>query len=222
MVKQLVLADRIRALCEAAGLTQTALADEAEINATALSRLLTGDREWRPEHLLSIARVLKTSPLELVAGTTAEAILRKAWVDPETFDKSERERLILSQDLAASRAEVTILRERVVAVETVTAERDRYKGESERLRIDLDLANRTAASSGKARDQALAHIEAQRAQWDACREYSATLAQMLNNANRQLVAVRQEAARTKASAGLITGLSILGGILIAESGGRRR
>lgn len=220
-MKQTKFPDRVHEFREKLGLTQTALAEAADINPTAFSRLLAGDREWRAEHIVSLARALGTSPLDLVANTSAEVILSRGWIDPDTFSRSERERLIAVQELGALRAEVDILRDRVASADALRADATRLHAANERLRNDLGHWKTAAESAGKDRDLLQTRVDVLVPQWEECKARCADLVQMVNSAHRQLGQVRAEAERTKAGAGLVTGLGLLAAVLIADGGGGR-
>lgn len=104
-------ADRVRGLREKRGWSQTELAERADLAPAALSRILTGEREPRMEHIIALASALETSLTELVAGTTAAGTVLD-WVPRQRFEESERlrvetigERDIAKADAAARCAE---------------------------------------------------------------------------------------------------------------------
>lgn len=85
------LSIRIRQLRDEKGLTQTQLAQKAELDSAVLSRLLSGEKTPRMEHVLALANALEINPIELIFGTEHENILEK-WVSIEEFKKQAIEK----------------------------------------------------------------------------------------------------------------------------------
>ncbi len=124
-------ADRVKDLREKKAISQTDLARAAGLAPAALSRLLTGERRLKMDHVVVLARALGTTAIELTHGTTAEEITRE-WVPRSEFDgadaarsDAERELEICRADLAARSAERDSLREAISALTEKTSELER-------------------------------------------------------------------------------------------------
>lgn len=206
--KVVKLGDRVRSLLEVKQLTQVQLAENAGLNASLLSRLLAGERDWRPEHILAIATALSTTPLELVSGTDSVSILSE-WVPQSEFNKAEHERLVAVQELDLLRAQNRRQSERIAELEPVARR-------AETLKMQLDTANMLLDVAMRERNDLALQLDSVLPEWERCKVSNASLGRLLANANRQLTAVREEAARVKVGAGLATGLGVLAGVLAAD------
>ncbi|MGO8994559.1 MAG: helix-turn-helix domain-containing protein [Polyangiaceae bacterium] len=104
MTKQETLAERIQRLREAKGWSQAQLAEEADMAPAAVSRLVTGERPPRMEHLLALARALGVTLTELTIGTDAAGALRD-WISRDDYERSERNLADAENELALVKAE---------------------------------------------------------------------------------------------------------------------
>lgn len=204
------LSEKILELREQKNLSQAQLAASAEIDASLLSRLIRGDRDWRPEHIVALARVFEVSALELVAGTDATSVLSD-WVSQIDFDKAERARLLAEQEVGVLRAHVAAQNARLVPLEPLARE-------AQGLRSQLETMKMMANAALHDREGAVLELDALRRSWETMRAENVALRQSLSQAGRQLLAVQQEAARTRAGAGMVTGLSLLGAALLMGRG----
>ncbi|MBV9869178.1 MAG: ImmA/IrrE family metallo-endopeptidase [Frankiaceae bacterium] len=84
--EHLQLADRLRQAIEASGLTQHALAEAAELDPTALSKVLSGKRQISSLELARVAKVIDASVAWLLLGDEALPEYRLAAKARETVD----------------------------------------------------------------------------------------------------------------------------------------
>lgn len=115
-------------------LSQTDLAERSELAPAALSRILSGERTPRMEHLLAIASALDVTVAELTAGTDAAASLT-AWVTRETYEEAEGRRIEAEKALAA----------RSAAGHAMEAENRALKAEMGRMQANLGALHQTIA-----------------------------------------------------------------------------
>lgn len=104
MPKQETFAERIHRLREAKGWSQAQLAEESDMAPAALSRIVTGERSARMEHLLALARALGVTLTELTMGTDASSALRD-WIPREEYERCETSLRDAENELALSKAE---------------------------------------------------------------------------------------------------------------------
>jgi transcriptional regulator with XRE-family HTH domain len=208
---------RVRTLADKKALSQAELAKRSELDGSLVSKLLTDSeasrREPRIEHIISIARALGATPRELVAGTTAEAILGE-WVPRKELEAESKVRADaqahvsnLETELAASRAEIRVLK---VEVSSLTQRIGDFEVAAGRQIADLRVANEVA--------------EAKRAAALSQRDHAVQVATdgqaALATAKSHLLQAQREitAARGSASAGWITAfLGTLGGIALGAA-----
>jgi transcriptional regulator with XRE-family HTH domain len=100
--------ERIYELREQAQLTQNELAAKASMSRAGLSRILTGAREVRTQHVLQLALALRLTAAALVEGTDAEGVLGN-WIPRVQYDRSERDRIRANDALVAARTELATL-----------------------------------------------------------------------------------------------------------------
>jgi transcriptional regulator with XRE-family HTH domain len=97
-------AERVRRLREERGWSQNELAESADLAPTALSRVLSGVRELRMEHVVALAWALEITLTELVGGTTAAGLVLE-WIPRARFEDAERARVDALRELEAARAD---------------------------------------------------------------------------------------------------------------------
>lgn len=97
-------AERVQRLREERGWSQNELAESADLAPTALSRVLSGVRELRMEHVVALAWSLEVTLTELVGGTTAAGLVLE-WIPRARFEDSERARVDALRELEVVRAE---------------------------------------------------------------------------------------------------------------------
>lgn len=119
-------AERVRRLREAKKYTQNELADKAELAPAALSRILSGDRAPRMEHILALAEALAVTVSELTQGTEAAAAV-EAWVSRERYEESESRRFEAESRGAADKASLVAAAAELAAMRT----------ECQKLRADI-------------------------------------------------------------------------------------
>jgi transcriptional regulator with XRE-family HTH domain len=136
-------AERVRRLREERGWSQNELAEAADLAPAALSRVLSGERELRMEHLVALAWSLEITLTELVAGTTAAGIVIE-WIPRARFEDSEktrvgalRERDAARADAAARGAEADSL---TLAVATLNERLDARERELVESRVEAETA----------------------------------------------------------------------------------
>ena len=95
-------AERVRRLREERGWSQNELAEFADLAPAALSRVLSGARELRMEHVVALAWTLEITLTELVAGTTAAGLVLE-WIPRARFEDSERARFDVVRELELAR-----------------------------------------------------------------------------------------------------------------------
>jgi transcriptional regulator with XRE-family HTH domain len=224
-VKQESFSKRVRTLAESKKLTQSELAQRAELDGSLVSKLLTDTdasrREPRIEHIISLARALEVTPRELVAGTTAEVVLGE-WVPRRELEDESKSRAQaqarvtnLETDLAAANAEVRVLKVEVSSVTKRLGELEAAAGRQiAELRVAHQVAEAKLAAALSERDHAVRVATQGQAAL-------ATAKSHLLQAQRELTA-----ARGSASAGWITAfIGTLGGIALgaaAEDRPKRR
>ncbi len=99
-----LFAERVRRLREERGWSQNELAEFADLAPTAFSRVLSGARELRMEHVVALAWSLEITLTELVAGTTAAGLVLE-WIPRARFEDSERARVDALRELEVVRAD---------------------------------------------------------------------------------------------------------------------
>lgn len=103
-------AARVRSLLDAREMSLAQLADQSDLQASFLSRLLSDNeatrREPRIEHVVSIARALETTPGELLQGTEHRSLVND-WVPRSEFEAECGERVKAQAESAKARAELS-------------------------------------------------------------------------------------------------------------------
>ncbi len=147
------------------GLTE--LATKAELEPSLVSRLLaeseTNRRDPRIEHVYAFARALAIAPIQLVAGTPAEALLDE-WVPREAMAAEVESRILAQNEAAALRADLAgCQRELRIRDQQLEAARSTY--------ARLEQKNRELeAENGRLEEFArVSHEEAQQALAKAAR-----------------------------------------------------
>lgn len=105
--ERLTLQDRVGKL-RSGKFSQTELAERADLAPAALSRILSGERTPKMEHLLALASALEVTVAELVDGTDAASAISD-WVRREDYEAVEAKRLQIEKELLAERAQVQAL-----------------------------------------------------------------------------------------------------------------
>jgi transcriptional regulator with XRE-family HTH domain len=209
--------DRVRERIEASNETMGEIARRAEMDPSALSKLVSKDDPRTPqlEHVLALARGLATTAAELVDGTDAADVFAD-WVPRKQLDREVAARIeaadrehALTGELEAARGQVTVLREHVAAAEC------RVEHEAQRARraeVDVGEARALAAVRGRQIAALAARVADAEAAW-------ADIQSRLANAHAQLQQSRSEAAR---NANFAVFGTIFAGVLGAKlsSGGR--
>lgn len=88
--------DEIKRLREAKGLNQTQLASNSSLDSAFLSRLLSGDKKPKIEHILALANALDVTPIELVFETEYSSLLED-WVTMDQYKAIKEEKDSLSR-----------------------------------------------------------------------------------------------------------------------------
>jgi transcriptional regulator with XRE-family HTH domain len=233
------IADRVRRLREEARLSQTELAEKAEIAPAVLSRILAGEREVRMEHVLQIARALNVSVPALVGGTDAESVFYD-WVPRAQYESCEKERIENTNCLATERAEgkardaeieslrgtVDAQARRIEQLETAVAQRaavvqaaEVQREELTSTRIQLERNNAEQGRLSALVGQLQATLTIVQAQRDAYATACNDLRSRVGEVQQQLAAHKTGAPASHALAVLLGGFA---GAALATSGGSRR
>ncbi len=203
------LGDRVRKMLEEKGWSQAKLAEEADLAPPALSKLLSGERNPGMEHFLGLARALGLTPLELVNGTSAEAVLEQ-WVPRAELDGEARTRQEAQQAASKLRAEIAERDARILALE---ASNKGARSEVMTLRAEVENA-RAAAAAATAKVQAL---ERERASALALAQRRELENAQANSRVRQLAAQLLEAKGDVVKTSVVTGaLSVIGTLLMTS------
>ncbi len=111
--------EEIKRLREAKGLNQTQLASNSSLDSAFLSRLLSGDKKPKIEHILALANALDVTPIELVYETEYCNLLED-WVTMDQYRaiKEEKDSLYrkteeLETENIALRSEVEEFKKRI-------------------------------------------------------------------------------------------------------------
>jgi len=183
-------ADRVRPLREEKGWSQNELAEHADLAPAALSRILSGDRDPRMEHLIALASALDITLTELVEGTTAARIVQD-WIPRARFEDSEkarvdslRERDIARADAAARTAEVTSLKR---TLKTLTGRIEALEGEQVQSRMEVEAARLQRRELSELREQK-ANLDAECSRLEA---QAGELSQAVEESNQQAGQFRQ-------------------------------
>jgi transcriptional regulator with XRE-family HTH domain len=130
------LAERVRELREARNWSQNDLAERAELPAPALSRILSGEREPRIQHLLALANAFEIAVFELVAETDAVDAVGQ-WVRRENFTEVDRARAGAMREAADLRSKVAARDQEIETLRQRFAESVRQVEESNRTNTGL-------------------------------------------------------------------------------------
>lgn len=208
------LAERVREL-RGQRMSQTELADKTELAPAALSRILSGERTPRMEHLLALAAALDVTVAELIAGTDA-ADIAGDWVPRGVYEESEGRRIEAERSLAAQAASIHA-----------------SEAEKRALRTELGRLHAMVAGLQQAVAEARATAEGERAAREAAASHAAAAEQRAQRLEWALAQAQRKAAALQADlersgkAQVATGViaAALGALVAvgsAESGPQRR
>lgn len=112
-------AEEIKRLREAKGLNQSQLAQNSNLDSAFLSRLLSGEKKPKIEHILALANTLDVTPIELVYETEYSALLED-WVTMDQYkgikeekDSLNRKTEELTMENITLKSEVEDLKKRI-------------------------------------------------------------------------------------------------------------
>jgi transcriptional regulator with XRE-family HTH domain len=221
--------DRVRSLLAKLDMTQTQLAEAADIAPAGLSRILsTGEdrREPTMAHVLAIAPVLKVTVAELVGGTDATDVLND-WIPKEVHEESERDRLEAQSALELARADVSsrdseigLLRGRVTAFGDEKAKLETTLAQQrEKVLADFELLSADNLGLCKKAEEVEAKLR-------ACHANLTNMTLAYEEAERRVADIRQQLVASKNAAVGATALgALLGGVFVgvmSNDGKKRR
>lgn len=143
---------RVKGLREKRGWSQVDLAREAGLAPALLSRLLSGERNPRMDHVSAIARALGVTVIELTEGTAVADVV-KEWVPRAEFERADLARADAERDLEVSRAEASALRAEAASLRESVGTLSRRSAEVERelakCSAEASRAKHLAAQNGE-------------------------------------------------------------------------
>lgn len=197
--------ERLQSALEARGKSQSWLADECGLSASIVSRLVSGDREPKPEHVIGIASILACSIADLLDGTE-QADLLIGWVRVEEIKRVQERCAVAEQAAESLRAQLG----------GATARADSLLRSVEQLTKDLDVARSEAAHVGVLRESERAAHEQLRTAQDGLRACALTIRRLESN-NAAIEAEAMNARRSREEA-----LAIANSVAVERDSWRRR
>jgi len=227
------LAEKVRSLLRKRGWTQAELAAASGLGASVLSRLLSGERPWRREHITCLAAAFSLTPHDLVSATDHEGKEEGGEVDAEFVGTLMKAHAAL----VAENARLASVHESLKKQGEASNEKLRsYSQELDELHLALERERRSRATSdtarvaaeereGRARRESLelraeraalaSNLEATRA---ALLEAQTKLATAVEAANRNYATAKDLERRLSSAQGVaavtgLFGLTLLAGAL---------